>query len=474
MQSKNQNDDPHMQQMLAMHQQMLWVHFSVLLLGCWQLTAPAILGYNEAGNWGADVVRVMAERDLAVPALRAHWLTLSDMGSGVLLLAFGGLSLFYSQRWAQWGTCFTGIWLLFAPLLFWSPDAASYSNDTVVGALAIAFSILIPMMPGMSMAAMKQAEPIPPGWEYSPSAWSQRLPMIALAFIGFFIARYLTAYQLGHITYVWDPFFGDSTAQIITSDVSRAWPIPDAGLGALSYLLEALSGMMGDRRRWRTMPWMVAMFGVLVIPLGTVSIFFIVIQPIVIGTWCSLCLVSALAMVLMLPYAFDEVVAMIQFLIRNHRRGRSFWPTFWHGDALPDCGADDGPPLRIDASAVAALRRQARALPKALSISAALGIWLMFTRLIYGTSGTMANSDHLVGALVFTFSIAAFAETVRPLRAINSVLGIWLLLAPWLIDGASITAAIGSVIVGGLLIVLTLPRGPVVRNYGEWNRYLRW
>jgi hypothetical protein len=40
------------------------------------------------------------------------------------------------------------IWLLFAPLVFWSPDAAGYTNDTLIGSLVIAFSVLVPMMPG--------------------------------------------------------------------------------------------------------------------------------------------------------------------------------------------------------------------------------------------------------------------------------------------------------------------------------------
>lgn len=34
---------------------------------------------------------------------------------------------------------------------------------------------------------------------------------------------------------------------------------------------------------------------------------------------------------------------------------------------------------------------------------------LMFTRLIYGTSGSMANSDHLVGALAVTVAVIAMA-----------------------------------------------------------------
>jgi len=49
-------------------------------------------------------------------------------------------------------------------------------------------------------------------------------------------------------------------------------------------MFEILMGVMGDRRRWRTMPWMVTMFIIVVVPLGVVSIYFIIIQPIVIGT----------------------------------------------------------------------------------------------------------------------------------------------------------------------------------------------
>ncbi len=65
---------------------------------------------------------------------------------------------------------------------------------------------------------------VPPGWDYSPSDWTQRMPVIALAFVGLFVSRYLAAYQLGHIDGVWEPFFAGSaddprngTEEIITS-----------------------------------------------------------------------------------------------------------------------------------------------------------------------------------------------------------------------------------------------------------------
>ena len=82
----------------------------------------------------------------------------------------------------------------------------------------------------------------------------------------------MAAYQLGYTTTVWEPFFTPGTAAILTSDVSKAFPISDAGLGAVAYLIEALMGFMGDKHRWRTMPWMVTFFGILVVPLGLVSI----------------------------------------------------------------------------------------------------------------------------------------------------------------------------------------------------------
>jgi len=466
--------DSHMRQMQTMHQNMLWVHFANIALGFWLIGSPWILGYGEEGQFSQRVYAVTLERDLADPATRGQWLAWSDTLSGVLLIGFASLSLFWRHRWAQWGSCAVGLWLISAPLLFWAPTAAAYNNDTLVGALAIAFAILVPMMPGMSMAAMKQEDDIPPGWSYSPSSWSQRLPIIGLALVGFFIARYLTAYQLGHIERVADPFFGEGTARIITSEVSRAWPIADAGLGALAYLLEALSGMMGDRRRWRTMPWMVGMFGFLVIPLGAVSIFFIVIQPIVIGTWCTLCLISAAAMVWMLPYSFDEILAMVQFMLRARREGKGVWKPFWHGGTMTGATASGGPPLSIDIADIGLLKGQSAALPKGLLLCAALGVWLMFTRAIFGTEGAMADSDHFVGAMIFTVSIAAFSEVARPLRALNLLFGGWLLIAPWILAGTHAGSTVGSLVVGALVILFSLPRGPMRHSYAGWDRYLVW
>ena len=318
---------------------------------------------------------------------------------------------------------------------------------------------------------------IPEGWDYSPSDWTQRIPIIALAFFGYFVSRYLAAYQLGHVDGVWEPFFAgvrddakNGTEEIITSSVSRAWPVPDAGLGALTYQLEILIGLIGSARRWRTMPWLVLIFGIMIVPLGVVSITFIVIQPILLGTWCTLCLITAAAMLIQIPYSVDELIATCQFLARRRRAGRPILRIFLTGDT------DEGPDRRDDESferAPVTLIRDmlggGMSVTWGLVASVAIGIWLMFTRLTLGTEGTLADADHLVGALAVTVAVTAFAESARPARFLNICLGAGLVICAFVMDGTWLQR--GADIAAGIaLIGVSVPRGPVRNRYGSWSQ----
>ncbi len=462
----------HTQMMLEDHRRTLWAHYLNLILGVWLITSPFALGYLSDYVPDANVLRATAERNLPPVELRNWLMTWSDVVSGVLIVVFSLLSGDPQRRfpWAQWLNAAVGFWLLFAPLVFWTPLPEAYANDTLIGAFVIAFSVVVPMMPGMSMEGMMGGPDVPPGWDYTPSSWLQRIPIAVLALVGFFIARYLTAYQLGHVDRAWDPFFGEGTMTIITSDMSKAWPIADAGVGAVAYVLETLMALMGDKRRWRTMPWMVLAFIILVVPLGVVSIFFIIIQPIAIGTWCTLCLLAALAMVVMIPYSLDELVAMGQFMLYVKRAGKPMWRTFWVGGAMPGGRSDTSQEFAGPLAEMAREAARGVTVPWPLLLSAVLGIWLMFTRLIFGTEGPMANSDHLIGALTVTVAVIAMAEVARPLRFINMLFGLWLIAAPWLLSGASSVAAWASVFVGTALVLLSLPRGPVRNRYAGWDR----
>ena len=188
---------------------------------------------------------------------------------------------------------------------------------------------------------MKSATPVqqapdrqaPPGWSYNPSSWPQRLPVIILALVGFAIAGYLSLYQLDVFRQVWDPFFGDGSRRILNSGVSHLLPVPDAALGAFGYLLDAVTGAVGGKARWRTMPWIVLLFGLAVGPVGAVSVLLVIIQPVVYDSFCTLCLVSAAISVLMIGPAMDEFLASLQWVKAEHGRGRSWWRAFWGLDA---------------------------------------------------------------------------------------------------------------------------------------------
>lgn len=174
-----------------------------------------------------------------------------------------------------------------------------------------------------------RGDAIPPGWDYNPAEWSQRIPIVVLSVVGFFIAGYLALYQFRLIESVWEPFFGEGSVTILNSPISHALPIPDAALGALGYVADAIGGVIGGRRRWKTMPWIVVFFGVAVGPLGMVSVMLVVFQPVLFDAWCTLCLATAFISIVMIGPAMDEVLASLQYLRRVKDSGHSLWRAFW-------------------------------------------------------------------------------------------------------------------------------------------------
>lgn len=177
---------------------------------------------------------------------------------------------------------------------------------------------------------------IPEPWEYNPSKWSQRLRIIILAAIATLIALYMGLYQWRLIDSVWDPVFGDQSMKVLDSEVSHqitAWvKVPDAILGALAYLGDIIFGLAGSTRRWHDRPWIVILFGLDVIPLGIISSILIFMQGFVVGSFCFLCLVTAVISLLLVGLAYDEVWSCLIFLHRVYKRSRSkrvLWNTFW-------------------------------------------------------------------------------------------------------------------------------------------------
>jgi uncharacterized membrane protein len=177
--------------------------------------------------------------------------------------------------------------------------------------------------------SLQDGRHVPPGWSYNPASWGQRLPIVGFATLGFGIAAYLALYQYRMIPDVWEPFFGDGSRRVLNSSVSRVLPVSDAALGAVGYLFDAIAGVIGGRARWRTMPWIVVLFGILVGPLGLVSVLLVILQPTLVGAWCTLCLVTAVISIGLIGPAMDEVLASLQHLKREADCGRPLWRAFF-------------------------------------------------------------------------------------------------------------------------------------------------
>lgn len=389
----------------------------------------------------------------------------SDLVSATLIgvLAFAALRAKNERfdSFVQWIAAFVSVWLMFAPLVFWSKSSVSYSTDIAASSLLVLCYWIVPHA---------QDEPTgiaqtPPGWDYNPSDWWQRVPLTSLALIGFFISRYLACCQLGYTGPAWDPVFPGGTEKILHSEVSKAFIISDAGLGAVSYLIDALAGMIGNRSRWQTMPWMVLLFGLLVIPPGVVSIVLVILQPVAVGQWCFLCLVAAFNMLFMVPFALDEVIATCQYLRRAKIAGHGYGETVFGGTKVYADKTSAVTQEQVKSSEVAA--------PIGLIVSMFASGAMLAVPPFFNVTGSASVNLYVAGALAMTFSVAAFAEVCRTVRLFNPLLGMWLIASLMLLPGYTPSSVIAIAVLAILISLCSLKRGKVMHKYAGWNKYIR-
>ena len=147
----------------------------------------------------------------------------------------------------------------------------------------------------------------------NPSSWKKRLPLLALALAGFFIALYIGLYQLHFIKRVWEPFFGNGTKAIVESSFSLSLPVPDGLVGAFAYLCDIVLVSIGNNNRWQSKPWIVILYSGVVGIMGLVSIFLVILQAFILHSWCTLCLASAFISLSMIWPVSRETSASLHF-----------------------------------------------------------------------------------------------------------------------------------------------------------------
>jgi len=377
--------------------------FILILLGIWLLTAPGTFHFENSA------------------------VIYSDLICGILLICLGLIGRRSPTTPLLWTIAGVGVYLHAAPLLFWAPTAGAYLNNILIGTLVITIAILLFPMPNQ----VPDEEPtIPPGWTYNPSSWPQRLPIALFAFLCWVIAKYLTARQLGYIDTVWDPFFDPGTEAVLTSNVSQLFPVSDAGLGALAYTLEFLLTCQGGKARWRTSPWGVLVFGILAVPVSLVSVILIILQPLIVGTWCTLCLVTAFCMLIPIPLAIDEVIASLQYLKRT--KTKPFLKLLFQGGDDPKAKNDSRtPPLTAPLYKIIQASLWGVTFPWNLSLSALLGVALMSLPSVLSIAGILFDMDPILGALIAVVSVVSYSEWLRSLRYLNCLFAAALFILAW-------------------------------------------
>lgn len=82
-----------------------------------------------------------------------------------------------------------------------------------------------------------------------------------------------------------------------------------------------------------------------------------------------------------------------------------------------------------------------------------LGVWLFFSPFLIGYTGTTAASNaYVIGVVVVLFAILALIDSRVWEEWINLVLGVWLVIAPFVLGYSTMDGATWNHIIVGLLI----------------------
>lgn len=175
----------------------------------------------------------------------------------------------------------------------------------------------------------------------NPSAWNLRIVIALVAAVATSISLYLGLFQWGVFPTVWDPVFGDGTKNVLTSPLSHKFTswigIPDAILGVLAYFADIFFALVGSKDRWKEHPWLVLLFGISIIPVGCVSITLVLLQGLVVKSWCFLCLIAALISLILIFLSYGEVAASCRYLREVSRitNRKTAWRAAW-GISCPE------------------------------------------------------------------------------------------------------------------------------------------
>ena len=154
-----------------------------------------------------------------------------------------------------------------------------------------------------------------------------------------------------------------------------------------------------------------------------------------------------------------------------------FWKVFWKGGESAESEPDRrSPPLMdLPRKPLAVLRAGllGMSFPWKLAVATILGVSMVAVPGVLDVAKPASTVFHLAGSLVAVVSVIAMGEPVRMGRYLNVLLGGALAVGPWLLDGGDLASRLAGLVAGLLVVVLSLPRGPVHERFGSWDSLVR-
>lgn len=105
-------------------------------------------------------------------------------------------------------------------------------------------------------------------------------------------------------------------------------------------------------------------------------------------------------------------------------------------------------------------------------INIILGLWLMISASVFEMGPPTANNNYVTGPLIITFSIISLWEINRNVIKLNILVGLWLLVALFVLDFTRTIAFFSNGACAAFIILLSSIKRKSVQNFGGGWRSL--
>ena len=99
-------------------------------------------------------------------------------------------------------------------------------------------------------------------------------------------------------------------------------------------------------------------------------------------------------------------------------------------------------------------------------INSILGVWLMAAPEILNYQGRAADNDQIFGPIIASISITAIFESTRNMRWLNIPFAIWLIMAPFVLSYDDNYAGYNDVLTGIFVGSFSLIKGKIHYKFG--------